>query len=510
MGLALWFIFLCAADYVYFRIRFMKADGPPVWYFFPFVGILPFYCLPAFLFKPIYKFYENHFPDVILTRLVLPCVFVKRSAIQDAQSSDHCFPRPSFPLDKAIASVITGKPFWYIFDGADKNTPWRSIRKSNVQALNVLSNKEKFKKISDSVDQFLEKIEAQNGRLWDYEDELAFAKVQESANVNLGRTFEANVIGSVSHVIRKISYLFTVASIVCFLIPVKWLTMVENLFPVATRPTVVKRVYAKLTRRLIEEKTLPIDEPRDFVESALALHEPEAALDFLRETVFFNMLATTSTTQHATMAVLSYVALDSRVQSKLQLELERVVGTARLSHDHLNDLHYMRAVVHEAFRMTPALPSIMRYTTATARIGGYNIESNLPMGLLLNTECSDPKHFPNPGAFIPERHINEEGEFEASKYFSVFSRGKRRCSGIEIANLSVYIYCAKILQHFELVPQSHATVVPTYSGYAGPDSPGIPIRFVRRSGAPVIDAPALEGGLTAFVMETIKEGSIAT
>ena len=506
MGLLLFIICLWLADYVVFKIKHTKPNGPPVYYFFPFVGMAPFFLLPSFLFRRVWDYYLKNFPDIIVTRFLhLPIAYVKNAAVQDVQNSEHCLSRPTLPLDALAGYLMTGKPHFFVFDHNRRACDWRGIRKTNLAALNVLSKSVRFEKTAEVVDQFLQKVEEQEGRLWDYEEDLAFAKVQETSNLNLGETFEENnlrlFLRAVQTYIRKLVFFMALPMI----FPVSFLIKIENFFPIIWRPTAAREVYARMTRRFVELKTGEINEARDFVEAVLRVRNPETTVEFLRETGMFNLMASTYTTQHVTMALLASCALDKRVQQKIHEELDRVVGCSPLSINHLSHLHYLKAAIHEAGRLTPPIPLMSRYTTAPAEVGGYTLQSNMRICLLLVSETMDAKFFPSPEKFIPERHINSDNEFESSKHFNIFSRGKRNCSGPDIARMSTLLYCAKLLQHFEITAERTDIGIPKYGGWIMPELPSIPLRFVRRQGSPKIRPVTLKTGLTALITEVVKE-----
>lgn len=498
-------VIIVAMDYIYFRYKYAKPDGPPVWYGFPFLGLLPFYGLPNPLFNWLYRWYLRKFPDVIITRFVYPCVIVKNAAVQDVQNSDHCLSRASNGFEKALGYFTVGKPYWFAFDHNQEECDWRSVRKTNVAALNVLPKHQKFERITEVVENFLKTIEDQKGRLFDYENDIFFAKIQETSNVNLSQCFQANEVPKFIANIRKIMSYLSYIILITTVVPFKFIVMFENFLPELVRPTLPRRIYINFTRRILEGKTRITEKPRDFIEAVLRLKEPRAALDFMRETSLLNMVATTHTTQHTTMATLSFVSLNEPIKKRIQEELMAVVGCGTLRVEHLSDLHYLKAVIHEVYRMSPPIPLTLRWTTASTRIGGYQVEPNMRVGVLLVSENRDLKNFPDPDEFVPERYLNECGQFEASKHFNIFSRGKRMCSGQEIANMSALVYCAKILQGFDVIPESENMTVPNCDGSFFPKTPLIPLRFVRREGAPAIKPVVLNSGLTAILSKVLRE-----
>ncbi|XP_003748194.2 cytochrome P450 2J6 [Galendromus occidentalis] len=484
MGFLFYAACLILLDYLYFKAKYTRSNGPPVWYGLPIVGIAPLFCLPKFLFTPIFNWYLRYMPDVIVTRFFQPYVFVKNSALIDVQSSEYCNSRPALAMGELIGYLTTGRPSWFIFDQNRKHVDWRSVRKTNVMALNVLPKQEKFERIAEVADSLLETIEDLNGRLYDCECDIAIAKLQETRNLHFGGTAGVRITRRIVAEIDKLMLIIPYFFLLISLVPLKVFLSIEYYLPKAWRPSLLKKVYFNFTKRILEEKVGGADEPRDFVEAVLRLKSPDAALDFIRQTTLFNMVASTHTTRHVTMAALSYISLHKRVQEKIQAELDRVVGSAPLTLEHLGELHYMKAAIHEACRMSPPLPTIMRWSSNPVQIGNVTVEANMRIVLFTISETVDPGNFESPQKFIPERYLNDKGIFEPSKNFTIFSRGKRMCPGQDIANMSTQVYCSKILQRFDIVPKSYELEVPGFSGTLIPDSPKIPVRFLLRKGAP--------------------------
>ena len=78
----------------------------------------------------------------------------------------------------------------------------------------------------------------------------------------------------------------------------------------------------------------------------------------------------------------------------------------------------------------------------------------------------DPNHFPEPEKFIPERHLDENGNFLKSNRIIPFSIGSRNCLGENLARSEVFLFLVTILQKFEVKPNSENPNPPN-EGVAG-------------------------------------------
>lgn len=499
------FLMLVVLDYIYFKCRFTRKGGPPVWCGFPFVGILPIMILPKRFYIPIYKWYLSNAPDVVITRHIFTITVVKRRFVQEVQKNDACLHRTSYSTFELLGELSTGRHGWSLFDGPWLNADWRAARKVNVMALHVLPKKQKFDKIAEVATTFLEKIENHNGELWDYEDDLTFSKYQESANLNLGATFDSDDITGFIHDLKAIMTFAIGLFVVSLVIPLKSLLALERWLPYSKRPSVFSRVYKELLWRVQSQKMEVVgQEAHDYVEALLRTRSPEIAHQHLREHAIFLLVATTMTTLHSTTAALSYLALCPQYQQKILEEFHKVVGSAKLNSDHLDEMHFLRAVVNEAVRISPPIPFVERYTRTRTQIGGIEIPAHMSLVVLMQSELVDPRTYPEPETFNPYRFLDEHTKIK-EPVVAAFSRGKRNCPGQDIALMSTALYVAEIVRHFELFPEQPNVDVPEYDGGLFPNLAKIPIRFVRRPEAPAIERVTLKGGLTSILRQVVND-----
>ncbi len=94
----------------------------------------------------------------------------------------------------------------------------------------------------------------------------------------------------------------------------------------------------------------------------------------------------------------------------------------------------------------------------------------------------DPKLFPDPFAFKPERHLtkNENGdtEFNGDPHVIPFAVGKRRCLGEAFAKMQSYVFFTAILSEFTVKKDGDIDLEPTRGGFSSPKP--FTVRFVQR------------------------------
>ena len=76
----------------------------------------------------------------------------------------------------------------------------------------------------------------------------------------------------------------------------------------------------------------------------------------------------------------------------------------------------------------------------------------------LTEVLNDPKHFPDPKKFNPERFLdtNDSGKlvYKPHKALIPFGIGKRDCLGKSLAKLELYLFLSALLHQFDFQPTS--------------------------------------------------------
>ena len=84
---------------------------------------------------------------------------------------------------------------------------------------------------------------------------------------------------------------------------------------------------------------------------------------------------------------------------------------------------------------------------------GYDIPKGSVMLINMWSIHFDPKYWDTPEAFLPERWLNENGQFiSPSKGFILFSLGRRSCIGEAFAKLEIHMLTTMLLQRYTLEP----------------------------------------------------------
>lgn len=153
-----------------------------------------------------------------------------------------------------------------------------------------------------------------------------------------------------------------------------------------------------------------------------------------------------------------YYTLDGRPDIEQNMREEIVAhapgalktDTSALTHEDVENLHYVSAVVKETMRMYPPIWLSAREAIAEDHFGDYRIAPETIVVLPHIIMHRHPDYWEKPNAFIPERFLPEnEASIDEGTYFP-FSHGPRKCIGYKLAEMEAKIIISKLLPFFDL------------------------------------------------------------
>uniref|UniRef100_A0A1I8NTI0 Cytochrome P450 n=1 Tax=Stomoxys calcitrans TaxID=35570 RepID=A0A1I8NTI0_STOCA len=177
----------------------------------------------------------------------------------------------------------------------------------------------------------------------------------------------------------------------------------------------------------------------------------------IREEVDTFMFEGHDTTASALSFTLHLLARHPRVQNKILAEVQQICGNSEdpLTLMNLNEMKYLECVIRESLRLYPSVPIFGRqfkedfaYTHST--LGDGVIPAGSELYIWSTLVLRDPKRYPNPSEFVPERFEDVDEKINLST--SPFSAGPRNCIGQKFAMYEMKITLMKIVRTFELLP----------------------------------------------------------
>ncbi|KAM7173708.1 cytochrome P450 2K4-like [Macrochelys suwanniensis] len=212
-------------------------------------------------------------------------------------------------------------------------------------------------------------------------------------------------------------------------------------------------------------KELDKNDQRSFIDAFLVKQQEEksntngyfhnANLISLVNNLFAAGMETTSTTlRWGLLLMMKY----PQIQSKVQEEIARVIGSAQPRIEHRTKMPYTDAVIHEIQRFANILPMDLPHeTTEDVTLKGYFIPKGTYIIPLLASVLRDESQWKKPDTFNPEHFLDSKGKFVKKEAFMPFSAGRRICAGETLAKMELFLFFTSLLQRFTFHPPPGVT-----------------------------------------------------
>lgn len=144
----------------------------------------------------------------------------------------------------------------------------------------------------------------------------------------------------------------------------------------------------------------------------------------------------------------------------------------------LEQLPYLTAVIQEGLRLSYGLTTrLPRVAHERLQYHDWEIPPGTPVSETPYFILVDPKIFPDPETFRPERWLNDP--VRLSRYQVCFGKGSRQCIGMNLASAELYLATAVIVRRFslELFDTTIDDIKIKHDFFAA--APALPVRGVR-------------------------------
>lgn len=199
----------------------------------------------------------------------------------------------------------------------------------------------------------------------------------------------------------------------------------------------------------------------------------------IRDEVLIIFLAGHETTANALGWTWYLLAKHDAVASRLHDELDRVLGGRLPTLEDVPNLVYTRCVIEESIRLYPPAYVIDRATGSDLAIGGYRIRRGTTIFLSPYLTHRDPRWYPDPERFDPDRWTPEAKAARPKFAYFPFGAGPRVCIGEQFAWTEAILVLATLAQRWRARMASSEAVVPHPLIVLRPKT-GIPMRVTRR------------------------------
>jgi cytochrome P450 len=195
----------------------------------------------------------------------------------------------------------------------------------------------------------------------------------------------------------------------------------------------------------------------DLLSMLLAARDDEDAADGrqltseeLRDQVLTLFLAGFETVANALTWTWMLLGQNRDAESRLHTELDEVLGGRLPTLDDMQQLEYTRMVLSESMRLYPPAWAMGREVLQDVSIGPYRLRKGTMVFFSQYIVQRDPRWFPEPDRFLPERFAASEKRNRPRFAYFPFGGGGRQCIGESFAWMEAMLALATLAQRWRV------------------------------------------------------------
>ena len=281
----------------------------------------------------------------------------------------------------------------------------------------------------------------------------------------VGKTlFDADVVSDA----REVGEAMTVVMDLFNTITIPFFELIQKLpLPQLRRFDTARAKLDAIIFRLIEERRRSGEDRGDLLSMLLLAQDTEGdggamTDEQLRDEVMTIFLAGHETTANALVWTWYLLSQNQSVEQKLHAEIDRVLGGRLPSYEDVAQLKYTEMVLAESMRLYPPAWAIGRLAMAETELAGYTVPAKALVLMSQYVMHRDPRYFPEPLSFDPERWQAAAREARPQFSYFPFGGGPRRCIGEGFAWMEGILLIAALAQQWRmrLVPNHPVALKP--------------------------------------------------
>ncbi|XP_055593984.1 cytochrome P450 6d3-like [Uranotaenia lowii] len=332
---------------------------------------------------------------------------------------------------------------------------------------------------------------ADRGEVVDFEKLSSRFVMENVASVFFG--FEANCINDPNdsfHTVLKTAQrprlVSNIRSSAVFICP----SLLKILRMTSLDPEVIEFVQRIITEQ-IDHREKTKDTRKDFIQQLIDLRREDKdngelalSLEECAANIFLFYVAGSDTSTAAISFTLHELTHNPKIKDRLLAEIDETLRSSEglFTYESLRAMKYLDMCVKETLRKYPGLSILNRQCTADYPVPDSKIIIRKGSNVIFPMEAygMDPKYFPDPESYNPDRFDPEIGSFDERAYFP-FGEGPRMCIGKRMGEAVTKIGLVLLLSRFNFEATVGLKLRFKPSAVSMHPVGGIPLRVSRRS-----------------------------
>ncbi|KAJ8733660.1 hypothetical protein PYW07_014211 [Mythimna separata] len=225
----------------------------------------------------------------------------------------------------------------------------------------------------------------------------------------------------------------------------------EEFFIGAMKQVIKQRVQDNVKRHDFVDLCVDLQEKGTMVDPETGL-KIEPTVELLAAQAFFFFIAGVDPTAAAIFGSLVELGRNPEVQKKVHEEIDAVFekNNGQLTYDSVLEMKYLDNCLSESLRLHPPIAFLTRQCVqdAVLPVGNVPVQKGVKIFTPIWELHHDPKYFPEPEKFDPERFAR--GEVNEAVYMP-FGKGHRICIGARYARVQLLTCMIHLLRNFTVL-----------------------------------------------------------
>nr|ASX93987.1 cytochrome P450 CYP321C6 [Zygaena filipendulae] len=250
----------------------------------------------------------------------------------------------------------------------------------------------------------------------------------------------------------KINVKFTIANICSKFITffrIRFFAEFQDFFIDAIKQVLRKREKENVIKHDFADICISLQKKGKLVDSETGF-ELTPTDELMAAQAFFFFTAGVEPTAASIFSVLFELGKNEEILTKVQEEIDYTFEkhNGELNYDAVNEMEFLNKVYNEALRMYPPVGSLSRKCVqdTVLPVGNIRVEKGTKILVPVYEYHNDPKYFPNPEVFDPERFSSDEKPNDL--HFMPFGKGNRLCIGMRYAVMQAKAALVYLLRNY--------------------------------------------------------------